>query len=298
MPLVSPTNGSGFVGAEVIDADGEQNTAAVVYWRGTTGAPLTILVGDSTLASPTPSLTRTYKEAVLLPIGTSSGNADVVWTGSSYLVGFVNSAASPSVALVDTSANIVGGVQPLTTPGSPIGSPIRVAASGSTLAAAYIDQTSGNHAAISILSSSGAPQVGPIVLPNVASVNTTMWALAGTAGGYVIAYKDTSLGDVVTFVASDGTIGKTLKLPQQGTTQGMGVSDAAGAGFALRYPDGTHFVYARGPLDTLEETTAITPSNPNTGSDFSSLSARAGRMTAFHFAYNESRMYAIDVGCP
>jgi hypothetical protein len=161
-----------------------------------------------------------------------------------------------------------------------------------------MDTTSGNHAAISILSSSGAPQVGPIVLPSAASLNTSLWALSGTPGGYVIAYKDNALGDVVTFVATDGTIGKTTKLPQQGASQGMGVSDGAGAGFAFRYSDGTHFVYAKGPLDTVEETMAITPTAPSNTTDWCTLSARAGRLTAFQFVYNESRMYAIDVGCP
>jgi hypothetical protein len=292
---------------KIHDAAGESGSALVAHDRptgpGSNIRGLTLVKPDLTVA----------KQIVLVPSAVQSSlRADVAWTGSAYLVGWAEYSGSNDygrIALVQADGTVAWGYKLLPTPDGTgrIDTAVRVASSGSTIAAAYHKaaiQGVTQDLLITILSGGGIVLHGPLTVAPPSW--SKLLALAGTSGGYVVAYLDSS-GSGKTyarFVGLDGTMpGQPIMLPGTQPLDGDGASDGAGAAFALRDNFGVRFAYARANLEAgLEMSDALKPSYVVPANDRANLAGFLDgpnvRFGVFYFSDKANRLSGIRAGCP
>lgn len=285
----------------ISDAAGEQLSAAVVYTRalsyGALARYVSIFKSDLSLVQHT----------TLAPEGNGAGDSDIVWTGSQYVIGYgVTESSITRGSLIgfkrDGTVSISSAQVP-TANGTGVlsqGNRIRVAWSGSTIAAAYHD-ASDTQLKVSIFSSGGSLLVGPVpVVP--ATPGPKLLGIGGTTNGYVAVYLDGSVTKA-TFIAIDGKVGNTVTVPNSAVPlEGWGDTDGDGAMFGIQYGTGLRFGYARGDLASgFELSAGLTPASAD-ATDVANIASNGAigtglRVGIFYSTYDGRGVMGRPVGC-
>lgn len=174
---------------QLLAAGGGPSSATVLYRLTHSTTPSTRLL---TLQGTNPIVVATSRELVAAGQGAPVG--DIARAGDSWIVGFGELDAAGTrgqLQLVAADGTQLSGAL-LPTPNSDgmIGGSLRVGAGPSGMAAACT--LPGGGIAITTFGASLAPQAGPFVLPNALPADSpALLAIAGSAGGFVVAWQST-----------------------------------------------------------------------------------------------------------
>jgi hypothetical protein len=242
-------------------------------------------------------------DVTLVPQQQQTGDADAVWTGSSFLVAWVKLGSGSGFtgygefAFVRPDGALDGAIRVLPTADGTgrlgtFTSGMRVASLGSTYAIAY-DGPSPTTEVI-LIGASGARIGAPISLGN-----GTLRAIGATRDAFVVLTTYTGTSKLQTILPS-GALGREIVLSGianvlQADAQPFG----EGAAFLVRVDGGLRFVYARGVLASAPEiTTPWAPAAVDPNKDFVTLGASPKRLGLFDWtAAVDGKLHVFTAGC-
>ena len=224
---------------------------------------------------------------------TWGGEADAIWTGTQYAIAYAQPVAGTSgtqftewYGFVQADGTFTGGK--LFPEGRVRDGNARIAFNGTNYAVVYSSYS--GFPEMAILSLGGDVVVGPInVTPGSGG---SAVAVAGAVGGFVVL----TAAPNAYFVSNAGVVGTPV--PIAGTiTSAHGASDARGAAFAAKGPDGARFLYARDRMeDGIESSLAYAPATAASG-DQLSFGALDGRFGIFYFAATDQHVHMLTAAC-
>jgi len=221
-----------------------------------------------------------------------SGAGNVVWTGTNYLAGWQTGNNTGFYSLVDTAGNLLG-THPVEGAAANDSTAVSVAANGTSLAVAW---TAGNPPVIylSILNLAGGLS-GTVTISTSMNGNPTLYAAAGTPGGYVVLWSHDSATFATYVPALNGQPGapQTFVADANHTPgSAKGSTDGVGAAFAIQYTGSVAFGYLNGNLKNPFELVTMAPSSGL----FNIGGGTGGRLGVFYSQGGSS--YGVQAGYP
>jgi hypothetical protein len=212
--------------------------------------------GASSLIAVAFGADGSFRRQVTLVQGSWSGawdlGVDVTWGGSVYIVGWWQSGWAPYYALVDANGDQIGGSA---LPPIVVGTPVRVAGNGQTLALAY-QEASDNAVVLQLLDTGGNMLGAPLEISAVGDAGYTgvsVLAVAGAPEAYVVLWAHNSqtwatyvpvLADRALSSATQTVLADHLNVPQTA----HGGYDGVGAAFLMQYTAGTSLGFLNGSM--------------------------------------------------
>ena len=298
--------GSSFSQPPVTSANVGASTSAVFFQ--TMNDPLDLVVFNYDLTF--------VGVAELLDTGDDITYSNVVWTGSEYLVSWVDNGLHGYFAFVDETASMSGTHQVPTT-GGLVSTTTNVASAtnGAQLAIAYTGPPPEYGVTLALIAPTGGFAGSPAVLdmgPPPYPSTHMVWAAAGMPGAFAVLWGDTQSRDlyatyipIVGGALSSSTYTVTVDGSGTAYTRAMAGYDGVGAAFLLGSAETISFAYWNG----VQLTTAMPPAlglpvNPfelsviGSGSSalVGTLSGSAGGRLSASYSFGTSALTVRQVG--